>query len=69
MDVRPPADRVSLIGNPSERMTVLVEPDLADHPLVVGPRYQIDDLKCSWSSYLGRKTSGVLCKYNIAFRN
>ena len=63
MECRPPMDYVSIEGNPSTQLTVTVKPNLADHPLVVGPRYQIEDLKCSWSNYLGLHSSGVLCNF------
>ncbi|XP_018574955.1 mitochondrial mRNA pseudouridine synthase Trub2 [Anoplophora glabripennis] len=60
MDVRPPEGYVAIEGNPSKNLTVVVRPNYADHPLVVGPRYQEQDLPVSWSNYLGHNTSGVL---------
>ncbi|EFA03912.2 pseudouridylate synthase TRUB2, mitochondrial [Tribolium castaneum] len=60
MECRPPVDFVCIEGNPSGKLTVSVKPSLADDPLVVGPRYIHDDLKCSWSNFLGFNTSGVL---------
>lgn len=60
MECRPPIEHVQIKGNPLEPLRVVVEPSLADNPLVVGPRYQIDDFVCSWSNYLGVHTSGVL---------
>lgn len=62
MDVRPPENYVSIEGNPLKNLTVVVRPNYADHPLVVGPRYQEQDLPVSWSNYLGYNTSGVLSK-------
>lgn len=38
-----------------------VIPDLADHVLSVGPRYQIEDIRFNIATHLGPKTSGVLC--------
>ncbi|KAF2894349.1 hypothetical protein ILUMI_11827 [Ignelater luminosus] len=60
MDCRPPIDYVSIEGDPSGELTVITKPSLADDPLVVGPRYQPKDIRCTWSSYLGVNTSGVL---------
>lgn len=61
MECRPPVEHVHIQGDPMKPLKVVVEPSLADSPLVVGPRYQIDDFVCSWSNYLGFHTSGVLC--------
>ncbi|CAG9772958.1 unnamed protein product [Ceutorhynchus assimilis] len=60
LKVRPPSGYVDIQGDPSKQLTVLVRPNLADNPLVVGPRYQEQDLPVSWSNYLGYNTSGVL---------
>jgi len=57
---RPPTEYVAIEGNPQKKLTISVKPNLADHPLVVGPRYQEPDLPVSWSNYLGWNTSGVL---------
>lgn len=38
------------------------EMDLSDHVLSVGPRYQIEDIRCACASHLGQITSGVLGK-------
>lgn len=62
LEVRPPIAHVAIEGSSSRQLTVSVKPSLADHPLVVGPRYQEQDLPVSWSNYLGFNTSGVLCK-------
>lgn len=61
MECRSPTDYIKIEGNPSRKLTVSVKPNLADNPLVVGPRYINNDLKCSWSNYLGFHSSGVLC--------
>lgn len=68
MDYRPPIDYVSIEGDPSIKLTVVTKPNLADDPLVVGPRYQPTDIRCTWSSYLGVNTSGVLCKFYVVFK-
>lgn len=60
LKVRPPIDYVSIEGELTKKLIVTVKPSLADHPLVVGPRYQEQDLPVSWSNYLGWNTSGVL---------
>lgn len=40
-------------------MTIRVEPSYADHELVVGPRYQRDDLKIRASNFLSQDMSGI----------
>ncbi|XP_066145347.1 pseudouridylate synthase TRUB2, mitochondrial [Euwallacea fornicatus] len=60
LEGRPPSDFVAIVGDPSKKLTVSVRPNYADHPLVVGSRYQEQDLPVSWSNYLGFHTSGVL---------
>lgn len=45
-------------GEPA--FAVRVQPDLSDHVLAVGPRYQIEDVKCNVGANLGENTSGVL---------
>ncbi|XP_050309799.1 pseudouridylate synthase TRUB2, mitochondrial [Anthonomus grandis grandis] len=60
LEGRPLSGYVDIEGNPSDKLTVTVKPNLADHPLVVGPRYQEQDLPVSWSNYLGFHTSGVI---------
>lgn len=62
MDCRIPIDYVTIEGDPSKTLTITRKSNLADDPLVVGPRYQPKDILCTWSSYLGTHTSGVLCK-------
>nr|XP_022900028.1 mitochondrial mRNA pseudouridine synthase Trub2 [Onthophagus taurus] len=60
LDYRPNSALISIEGKPSTELSVVLKPNLADDPLVVGPRYQFNDLPCSWSNYLGTSTSGVL---------
>ncbi|CAG2065199.1 unnamed protein product, partial [Timema podura] len=56
---RPPIDHISIEGDPTKSLTVQKSPSYADHPLVVGPRYQPCDFRCTWATYLGKDTSGV----------
>ncbi|CAH0559662.1 unnamed protein product [Brassicogethes aeneus] len=60
MECRSISERVVIEGNPLEKLTVNVVPNLADHPAVVGPRYLPDELPASWSNYLGWNTCGIL---------
>lgn len=39
------------------------EQNLSQHLLSTGPRYEIDDIRCSPVAGLGLHTSGVLCMY------
>lgn len=57
---RPPRNHVFIQGNPSSSLTVHVAPSFADHPLVVGPKYQPEDIRCTWGAPLGKNVSGVL---------
>lgn len=62
MDVRPPTDYVTIEGSVSNsvELTVKSSPSFADHPLVVGSRYQPQDFKMACGVNLGKYTSGVL---------
>ena len=42
-----------------EKYIVTTETNLADHVLVVGERYQMEDIKAMPASHLGTFTSGV----------
>ncbi|KAG8278615.1 tRNA pseudouridine synthase 2 [Homalodisca vitripennis] len=59
MEVRAPVDYVSIEGDTTKEMRVTVGPSYADHPLVVGPRYQEKDFQGRWPLPLGLHTSGV----------
>ncbi|XP_075227578.1 pseudouridylate synthase TRUB2, mitochondrial [Lycorma delicatula] len=60
MNCRPPEKRVFIEGDDTtKKLTVRIDTNYADHPLVVGPRYQPRDFKCVWVNYLGKNTSGV----------
>lgn len=60
MKVRPPKRLQIDAGDGSGRSLVRTEPDLADHVLVVGDRYQPQDFKATPAIRLGSFTSGVL---------
>lgn len=65
LDVRPPESRVIITGDTTKELRVTVEPSYADNVLVVGPRYQTEDMKCIWTTHLGMRVSGVCGKYNF----
>lgn len=52
--------RVDIVGDTSKPLTVRLEPNYADHPLVVGPRYIEKDFRMLFVNYLGVRTSGVV---------
>lgn len=62
MEVRPPRKIVTIDGDvcTGKNLSVNVKESLADHPLVVGPRYQYKDISLSWAHYIGWYTSGVM---------
>lgn len=60
MHVRPPIKHICIEGNTTEKMDVIVRPSYADHPLVVGPRYQPKDLKLACVNYLTTDMSGLM---------
>lgn len=60
MDVRPPDDYVVIEGNTNEKLEVVVRPNYGDDPLVVGPRYQSNDISLSAANHLTTDSSGVL---------
>ncbi|KAL4713578.1 hypothetical protein ACJJTC_006166 [Scirpophaga incertulas] len=57
---RPGELRVAVEGPTNKPMTVKLVPNYADDPLVCGPRYIAEDIKCSWATHLGLFSSGVL---------
>jgi len=59
LGVRPPENRVVITGDTTKDLQVKVEPSFADNVLVVGPRYQSEDIKCIWTTHLGMRVSGV----------
>lgn len=60
MHVRPPIKHVCIEGDTTKRMNVYTHPSYADHPLVVGPRYQPKDLKLVCANYLSKDMSGLM---------
>lgn len=63
-----PVSKFVAIEGPPEDLAVVIRPDYSDHPLVVGPRYQPEDIRLSWATMLGKRTSGVLGKEHKKFR-
>jgi hypothetical protein len=59
LESRPPTNHVFIEGSPSTSLSVHVAPSFADHPLLVGPRYQPEDIRCTWGMPLGKNVSGV----------
>ncbi|XP_019696505.1 mitochondrial mRNA pseudouridine synthase Trub2 isoform X2 [Harpegnathos saltator] len=60
MHIRPPINHVLIEGSTTEKMKVIVHPSYADHQLVVGPRYQIEDIKLACANYLAKDVSGLM---------
>ena len=60
MYVRPPVQHVAILGSTDKDMRVVVHDSYADHPLVVGPRYQMHDFKLAATSIMNRDTCGVV---------
>lgn len=59
MECRDQYQHVLIEGNTTKDMSVTVIPSYADHPLVIGPRYQSQDIRSFPVRLLGKKTSGV----------
>ncbi|KAI5637361.1 putative tRNA pseudouridine synthase 2 [Phthorimaea operculella] len=57
---RPLEKRVEIVGATTGPMSVKLVPNYADDPLVCGPRYINEDIRCSWATHLGLFSSGVL---------
>ncbi|XP_058824112.1 pseudouridylate synthase TRUB2, mitochondrial [Topomyia yanbarensis] len=71
--VRPPLQRVAIEATSDDKFLVRRTEDLADNVLVVGPRYQTEDVKVRMSANHGRFTSGVMVLginkgLNLAYR-
>ncbi|XP_011640711.1 mitochondrial mRNA pseudouridine synthase Trub2 [Pogonomyrmex barbatus] len=60
MRVRQPIKHVTIKGDTSKKLTVQIHPSYADHPLVVGPRYQPKDFKLMCANYLSKDMSGLM---------
>lgn len=67
--VRSPENRVVISGDTTKELNVKVESNYADNVLVVGPRYQTQDIKCIWTTHLGKRVSGVcgMTSFNIHY--
>lgn len=63
--IRSPEKRVVISGDTTKKLNVKVQSSYADNVLVVGPRYQSEDMKCIWTTHLGMRVSGV-CGINSA---
>ncbi|EZA49642.1 hypothetical protein DMN91_006414 [Ooceraea biroi] len=67
MHVRSPIKHVRIEGNTTKKMKVIARPSYADHPLVVGPRYQLKDFRLVCANHLNTNTSGLMiCGINNA---
>ncbi|GIY89408.1 putative tRNA pseudouridine synthase 2 [Caerostris extrusa] len=62
MEKRPPSNRVLLNGSVCSGKPFSVElvPNYADHELVSGPHYQIQDIRMRWINGIGCNSSGIL---------
>nr|XP_012219482.1 PREDICTED: probable tRNA pseudouridine synthase 2 [Linepithema humile] len=60
MYVRPPIRHVEIEGDTTKKMRIIKFPSYADHPLVVGPRYQPKDFKLVCANYLHKDMSGLM---------
>lgn len=60
LTVRPPLQRIAIESGSDSAYHVRTIEDLSDNVLVVGPRYQTDDIRIRMSANHGRLTSGVL---------
>lgn len=60
MHVRPPIKHVCIEGDTTKPMKVIRHASYADHPLVVGPRYQLQDIKLNCANYLSKDMSGLM---------
>lgn len=65
MKVRPPNPYVLIEGETNKQLTVSVRQSYADDILVVGPRYQVSDIKINYANHIQHHTSGiVVCGIN-----
>nr|XP_045581938.1 mitochondrial mRNA pseudouridine synthase Trub2-like [Procambarus clarkii] len=59
LEPRPPRPLVAIEGSVGDKLLVTQKENFADHPLVLGSRYQPKDLKLSWALHLDKNISGV----------
>lgn len=60
MHVRPPIKHIFIEGDTTKRMKVITRSSYADHPLVVGPRYQLKDFKLVCVNHMHKDMSGLM---------
>lgn len=60
MYVRPPIKHVEIEGDTRTKMRIIQYSSYADHPLVVGPRYQPKDFRLVVANYLHKDMSGLM---------
>jgi mitochondrial mRNA pseudouridine synthase TRUB2 len=69
MEVRPPREivKIEAVSNEhnEEKYIVRTEPDLADNVLIVGERYQPEDISSVCSCHLGKFSSGVMSELGL----
>ncbi|OXU19214.1 hypothetical protein TSAR_002454 [Trichomalopsis sarcophagae] len=69
MEIRPPNKYISIEGPTTKEMDVIVRDSYADDPLVVGPRYVVEDFKFFAANYVSPESSGVMvCGVNHGTR-
>ncbi|XP_068200929.1 pseudouridylate synthase TRUB2, mitochondrial-like [Palaemon carinicauda] len=59
LEPRPAVPYIVIEGNTADDLAVVKRENYADHPLAIGPRYQIQDLKLSFAIHLHKNISGV----------
>lgn len=62
LKTRPIEKYVNIEGETNKKLSVNVQESYADHPLVVGPRYQPKDVRVTWCTYLSSLSTGVMRK-------
>lgn len=60
MNVRPIRKHVAIEGDTTKNMKVTVRGSFADHPLVVGPRYQPNDFRLAATKIMSQHVSGII---------
>ncbi|XP_014223607.1 mitochondrial mRNA pseudouridine synthase Trub2 [Trichogramma pretiosum] len=51
---------VDIKGSTQTKMSVVVRDSYADHPLIAGPQYVLEDLKFTYANKLSQESSGVI---------
>lgn len=59
LEPRPSRPHIVIEGSVAEELVVKERENFADHPLVIGPRYQPKDIKLSYALHLHKNISGV----------